>query len=600
MRNTVRLLAALVAVLGLQWVAVTSSWAESNDDRITDYQVAATVDSHGKTDVLLTLTVDYGDTPGHGPFLAFPLHQDTEDGRWRMYDYTVGAISSPSGADATTQTSESDGNLIIRVGSESRTFTGDQTYRINYSVVGLVAPNQKDSGLDEFNWSVVGLGWQVPIDKVSVELTGPADITRTACVSDGDMCPHSSREESATYATGGVGDGRAVKVVAGFPVGTFSGVATRYTEPMTLGRALTADPWTVTTAALVAGGGLFLLYRRLRRSARDEVYLGLTPGLTPAGSETGTVGRGGADGPIAVAFQPPRDTRPGEIGTLIDATVDDRDITATMVDLAVRGHLTIEQSGKKDFTFTLKQSSDELADYESTLLSKLFRSSGQVTTDDLRDESYSDLMSDTRSALYSRITHELGWYARSPQYARVAAVLGGAILVAGGIGLAWLLGQYRWGLVGLGVVVVGIAVLIMNNKFGRRTATGSAVLAQAKGFELYLTTAEAEQIKFEEGIDVFSRYLPFAMVFGVADRWTKIFQQLAADGRYEFSPYWYFGSGYGFGGLGASDFAHSLDSLGSSVSSSIQAATAASSGGSGFSSMGGGGGGFGGGGGGTW
>ena len=121
------------------------------------------------------------------------------------------------------------------------------------------------------------------------------------------------------------------------------------------------------------------------------------------------------------------------------------------------------------------------------------------------------------------------------------------------------------------------------------------MLAQARGFELYLRTAEADQIKFEEGIDVFSRYLPYAIMFGVAERWTKVFEQLAAEGRYTFDTPWYVGYGYGYG-FSAHSFASSMDNLASTMSSSMQHATAATSGGSGFS----GGGGFGGGGGGGW
>jgi uncharacterized membrane protein YgcG len=347
--------------------------------------------------------------------------------------------------------------------------------------------------------------------------------------------------------------------------------------------------------AVLAGAGLFVLIRRTRRSARDLVYLGLTPGIAPAPGQAATVGFDNVKAPVAVAFSPPRGARPGEIGTLIDATADDRDITATLVDLAVRNHLTIAQTGKKDFTFTLKQGTDELAAYETKLISKLFSAGGEVTTDELRDSSYASLLTDARSDLYTRVTKELGWYRSNPSLARGLAFVGGVLLIGAGFGVGYLLGLLGWGLVGLAPILVGIAVLILNNRFGRRTADGSAMLAQAKGFELYLTTAEAEQIKFEEGIDVFSRYLPYAMVFGVAERWTKVFQQLAAEGRYDFNPYWYYGYGWG-AGFGLNDLSSSLNSLSSSMASSMQAATAATSGGSGFS----GGGGFGGGGGGGW
>ena len=41
--------------------------------------------------------------------------------------------------------------------------------------------------------------------------------------------------------------------------------------------------------------------------------------------------------PIAAQYEPPEQLTPGEVGTLIDNSVDMRDITASIVDLAVRG-----------------------------------------------------------------------------------------------------------------------------------------------------------------------------------------------------------------------------------------------------------------------
>lgn len=602
MRRWTRVLAAFViSVAWLVMIPVTAR-ADGENWRIPTYDVVASVNKAGVTTVEITMAFDFGSDAGHGPYVVLPLQQAgtsrTGEAVWRLYTYTVGDVTSPSGANTEVQTDESDGNLVIRVGSEGETFTGVQTYKIGYTVHGLVEPDQQTSGLDEFNWQVVGLGWEVPIDKVSVAYSGPAEITKAACFySVSGTCVATPQGSKATFTAANVGNGTGVQIVAGYPVGTFVGAEPRYSHRMTVQNMFPLNGITGTAAALVAGAGLFLLYWRTRRSNRDQVYMGLTPGLAPASGQEASIGYDAAAAPVAVAYQPPKDARPGEVGTLMDATADDRDITATLVDLAVRGHLTIEQTGKKDFTFTQKQGADELVGYETTLVRKLFSGGNPVTTADLRDQSYSTLLTDTRTALYSRVTKERGWYSQSPRMVRILAVLGAAALILVGAGLSFVLGIVGWGLVGVAVVVVGIGVLIMNNRFGRRTASGSAVLAQAKGFELYLTTAEADQIKFEEGIDVFSRYLPYAMVFGVADRWTKVFEKLAADGRYTFTPYWYFGYGYGLGGgFGMGDLSHSLNSLASSVSSSIQAANVSTSGGSGFS----GGGGFGGGGGGGW
>ena len=42
-------------------------------------------------------------------------------------------------------------------------------------------------------------------------------------------------------------------------------------------------------------------------------------------------------------YEPPEQLSPGEVGTLVDNSVDMRDITASIVDLAVRGYISIEE-----------------------------------------------------------------------------------------------------------------------------------------------------------------------------------------------------------------------------------------------------------------
>jgi uncharacterized membrane protein len=153
--------------------------------------------------------------------------------------------------------------------------------------------------------------------------------------------------------------------------------------------------------------------------------------------------------------------------------------------------------------------------------------------------------------------------------------------------------------VAVALLPVGFAVLAASRRMPARTARGSAVLVQAKGFRDYIRTAEANQLRFEEGADIFSRYRPYAIVFGEADRWVRVFGPLA-DGEavslaHSAAPFWYSGPN----GWDSSHFSDSLSGFTSSVSSTIAASTASSSGGSGFSGGSSGGGG-GGGGGGSW
>jgi len=155
-------------------------------------------------------------------------------------------------------------------------------------------------------------------------------------------------------------------------------------------------------------------------------------------------------------------------------------------------------------------------------------------------------------------------------------------------------------LVGLAMLLVGVLVLVLSGAAPARTADGTAVLAQTLGFRRYLATAEAEQIRFEEGQDLFSRYLPYAIVFGLADRWARVFADLAAQGRVLDEPSWYVGAyspaAHGFWAAG---FVGAIDRFESVATAAITAPTPGSSGGSGFSG-GFSGGGVGGGGGGGW
>ena len=89
---------------------------------------------------------------------------------------------------------------------------------------------------------------------------------------------------------------------------------------------------------------------------------------------------------------------------------------------------------------------------------------------------------------------------------------------------------------GGGLVIAGLVILAFSRAMAWRTADGSAVLAQSRGFREYLVTAEADQIAFEEAQQIFSRYLPYAIVYGVADRWAKVFAQVASAAEAAGSP----------------------------------------------------------------
>jgi uncharacterized membrane protein len=126
------------------------------------------------------------------------------------------------------------------------------------------------------------------------------------------------------------------------------------------------------------------------------------------------------------------------------------------------------------------------------------------------------------------------------------------------------------------------------------------VTDQVLGFRKYLTTAEADQLRFEEGEDIFSKYLPWAIIFGIADRWQQLCKQLVDDGRLTPDPGWYVGPSYYDSGWSANLVTNTVTST---FSEPATPSTSSGDGGgssSGFSSSSSSGGGGGGGGGGSW
>jgi uncharacterized membrane protein len=192
---------------------------------------------------------------------------------------------------------------------------------------------------------------------------------------------------------------------------------------------------------------------------------------------------------------------------------------------------------------------------------------------------------------------EQGWYRRSPQATRRLAYVLALLALALAGGITFLLASFtQVALLGVGLVVGALVLLAVAGKMPARTGKGTAALARILGFKLYLTTAETEQIKFEEREQIFSRYLPYAMVFGVADRWADEFRDLGAvqqDGGS--GLYWYSGQP----GWSMVYFGHSIGSFATTTTGTIASTPPSASGSSGFSGGFSGGGG-GGGGGGSW
>jgi len=581
---------------------------------ITRYDATAVLDADGLVHVTLDFDFDFGDNPGHGPYFTLPLRQGYDATRDRLYRYSHLTASSSTGAPAQVNREDADDVMTVKIGDpDVGTVSGVQTYTVTYTVDGWVNPANAQHSGDELYWNVIGSDWEIPISRLSLSVTGPSAVQDAVCFAGSygatDPCTSSSFEgDGATFTQDLLAAGEGWTTVTGWPGGTFD------TQPI-LGpvydQYAAVRPGSVggVLALVVLAGGALLAAVRVRRVGRDQEYLGLTPGLRPAQGQEAAIGPRRASA-VSVQFVPPEGTRPGEIGTLVDEKADPIDVTATLIDLAVRGYLRIEEvprkdPGKKpkDWTLIALPGGDDsvLLPFERTLLDDVFEGRQQVQLSALRT-TFAASMASVQSGLYQHVTDN-GWFRANPRSVRNSWLAVSGLLIAGGAvgGFFAFSTQVRGlALIGFAVALVGVLVALMSRVAPARTALGTAVLAQALGFRRYIATAEANQLRFEEGDDIFSRYLPYAIVFGLTDRWARVFAELAAQGRAVAQPTWYYGYYSPGQAFWATSFAGSMERFSSVATTTMSAPTPGSSGSSGFGGGGFSGGGVGGGGGGGW
>ncbi len=446
---------------------------------------------------------------------------------------------------------------------------------------------------DELYWNVTGDEWEVPIEAARALVRLPDGVGGIR----------------ATAFTGGYGSQEAAAQVDFAP----SAVAIRSLRPLNFKEGLTVvvgwNPGVVArpgpaekAAGFVRSNGwlilpplvLILMWRLWYTRGRD-------PRLRP----------------IVPAYEPPAGFSPGEVGTLLDNSADMRDITATLVDLAVRGFIVIEERDNsrlfglvsgKDYVFGLRKPRSDwatLKPHEQWLLDALFkhgtsagdasRSGGTLETvslSELEHHFYKDLP-ELKNRLYAELV-ERGCYLRRPDrvkaaYVGLGVVLGGAIIVAG------VLASSALGVQPVAAIIAGVLSAIIVIGFGlvmpARTDQGTRALEGVLGFEEFLRRVERD--RFERVVktpELFEKYLPFAMALALEKTWARAFEGICKE-----PPSWYHGGAPG--AFYPYVFVGSLNSL-STRTAAAMASSPRSSGGSGFGGGGFSGGGFGGGGGG--
>jgi len=326
-----------------------------------------------------------------------------------------------------------------------------------------------------------------------------------------------------TFRDGPRGEGEVVAIDIGFPPG---GVASNEVidYQWTVGRAFSVAPLPLALAlGLLALGGVALygLHRRAGVDISPDGQISKPGDFVPTGagqSEFRVVG----------------DVRPGHVGTVADERVDPIDVTATLIDLAVRGHLVIDELPREsefaptDWEIRRIDGNDGLLPFEQQLLDGIAAPGSSVRVSDLAGK-VQESIGGVQNALYDEMVSN-GWFERRPDDTRNRwTQLALAALIISVVVTGVLAAFTTFGLVGLALIVLSLGLVFVAQEMPARTAKGTALLGGLGALRSDLMSHPTNQMPPGGELREISEVLPYAIVLGGSDRWLDAIVASDAD-----------------------------------------------------------------------
>ncbi|MDN5563211.1 MAG: DUF2207 domain-containing protein [Luteococcus sp.] len=518
-----RLLAAglLGATLGLGGLAAPAH-AETGGNTM---QVDGRVLPDGRLEVTETITFA-GELPRQFE-QRFALTEDTLDRA--HYSFDVDSVTAKAGG--------TDLGLTITTQDEAKTVAVNTSgakgpVTISYVVTGAAreaAPVAGEPARTEVTWNVLQ-GLDVPLSQVSGGIDTPGAISFVNCESGPvqrlSPCTtfgggtHGSPQPSFTDGPRAAGE----VITLDFAVpGSVVAPNARIEHKWSLDRAFSVNRNTLLASLLPLLLGGALLFWLHRRAGRDLEGHQITPvaEFTPVG-------------PGESSFTVLHDVRPGHVGTVADERVDPIDVTATLLDLAVRGWLRIVELPRDgahkalDWTFERTAGGEgDLRPFELHLLDAVAPAEGPAAAVSTISEAVTPVVERVQHELYADVVQR-GWFDRSPEQTRSRwTMLGWATLVLAIIATIGLVTFTTFGLVGFALTALALGALLIAQEMPRRTTHGSALLAGLSALASQLRTQPTAQLPTGRELAELSRILPYAVVLGGRERWVDAL--VAAD-----------------------------------------------------------------------
>jgi len=280
------------------------------------------------------IVVDFGEEEKHGIYRKIPYYF-----QGRKLEFNLLSVEDDSGRSYQVLEREEGGEVYWRIGDPEVLVKGENVYNITYEVKGAINYFKEH---DEIYWNVNGTEWEMGINEVSCVVNLPEGVDVSKVKYTFYTGKKGSREQNGKawvegnkvfFKAGPFKAGENLTIVVGLP----KGVLIEPPKPSWISRN-----WGLLFMILLPLISLLYMLSQYFRYGRD-------PRIERS---------------IMVEYEPPENLKPAEVGTLVDEYADDRDIVATIIDLAIRGYLKIKPLGDKDVEIEVLREGDELEGYE--------------------------------------------------------------------------------------------------------------------------------------------------------------------------------------------------------------------------------------------
>ncbi|MHC4350906.1 MAG: DUF2207 domain-containing protein [Planctomycetota bacterium] len=486
---------------------------------IESFDVTLVVQADGTLDVTERIVADFSRERHHGIFREIPYAYRRDGTSFKLRIDVLG-VTDEADRPHRYQTSRRGGHLRLRIGDPNTLVNRPVTYIVRYRVKrGLLGFDSHD----ELYWNATGTRWPVRIKRASCQVVLPETAVENpgAIRAASFMGPYGSRTEgpAARFAPSGhlrfdvpagLKSWSGLTVVVGFPKGHVAtpSVATR------AGWFLADNA--ILLMPVIVFAGLWLLWRF-------------------AGRDLGTAGS------IAVQYEPPDGLTPVEVGTIVDERLDRHDVTATIIDLAIRGHLTIDapMNGAAveatNVRLTRREKpEDGLKRFEREILKGLFGKEVDVVLGALEAKFYKTL-SKVRTQVFSELRRSR-YFVGNLDRRRGLWFGAGFVCAVFTVFVMFLLFLFDV-FAPVSTLAAGVLSAVQFPVFAwfmpRKTAKGRRALEHIKGLEEYLSRAELPTLELAARRAHFEKLLPYAMALNLSGVWARKF-----DDIYDQPPEW--------------------------------------------------------------